>query len=367
MFSEKDLSEILEYRPGAPVLSVYLNTDPSTSSADAYRLRLRQMLKKYEDSMPQDTAAIERYVAHEYDWSGRSLALFSRAEDGFMRAFPLQVPLRDRARALKRPYVKPLADVLDNFGHYGVALVDQQNARLFHFHLGTLMEEESLEGEAIRRTKVGGSQMPGGRGSASLSAHYVDEVTDRNLKGATKHASRFFQEKNVRRVLIGGTDETVARFIENLPKKWRSLVVGTFPVDMNSGPAQILEQALKVAQAAEHEKEARLVTSIVTAAAKGREGVVGLDETLGAVHVGRVQTLAISDGFRATGYRCNGCDYISGFKLEACPFCGGDFETIQDAVELAVSKVMEQGGDVEVVRDNSALEEAGNIGALLRY
>jgi peptide subunit release factor 1 (eRF1) len=187
------------------------------------------------------------------------------------------------------------------------------------------------------------------------------------LKEATKYASRFFQEKNVRRVLIGGTDETVARFIENLPKKWRSLVVGTFPVDMNSGPAQILEQAMRVAQDAEREKEARLVTSIVTAAAKGREGVVGLDETLGTVHVGRVQTLAISEGFRATGYRCNGCDYISGFELEACPFCGGDFETIEDAVELAVSRVMEQGGDVEVIRDNPALEEAGNIGALLRY
>jgi peptide chain release factor subunit 1 len=367
MLSQKDLTELLEYRPGQPVLSVYLNTDPTAGAADAYKLRLRQMLKEFEDSLPEDTSAMQRYIEHEYDWSGRSLVVFSHAEDGFLRAFTLQVPIRDRARALDRPYVKPLVDVVENFGHYGIALVDQRNARLFHFHLGTLQEGEGFEGEEVRRTKVGGSQIPGGRGSASPTANYVSEVADRNLKQAAKVAALFFKEKNVRRVLVGGTDETISRFIEMLPKQWHSLIVGTFAVDMNTGPAQILEQAMDVARQAEREKEARLVKRIVTAAAKGREGVVGLDETVGAVLEGRVLTLAISEGFRAPGYRCTGCQYVSGFELEACPFCGGEFETIEDAVELAVYKVMKSGGEVEVIRDNPTLEAAGKIGALLRY
>ena len=40
---------------------------------------------------------------------------------------------------------------------------------------------------------------------------------------------------------------------------------------------------------------------------------------------------------------------------------------VDDVIELAVSRTMEQGGNVEIVADNPDLEEAGNIGALLQY
>jgi peptide subunit release factor 1 (eRF1) len=143
--------------------------------------------------------------------------------------------------------------------------------------------------------------------------------------------------------------------------------MGTFPMEMTSGHAQVLQKALLVAQEAEREKEERLVKTVVTSAAKGREGVVSLDETLGAVHAGRVQTLVVSEGFRAPGFRCQGCDYLTSHAPELCPFCGGNFEKIPDAVELAVRRVMADGGDVVVIYENDALEQAGRIGALLRY
>jgi hypothetical protein len=36
-------------------------------------------------------------------------------------------------------------------------------------------------------------------------------------------------------------------------------------------------------------------------------------------------------------------------------------------VELAVRAVMEKGGDVEIIHDGRALDQAGKIGAVLRY
>ncbi len=368
MLTDKDLQELIAYRPGRPVLSVYLNVDPTAGSADVYKLRLRQMLKPFEDSLPEDAEAIERFVEHEYDWSGRSLALFSCAPDGFFRNFAFAVPVRDRARALNRPYVKPLADLLDSYGDYGVALVDRQGARLFHFHLGDLQEQQGTLGEAVRHTKRGGgSQAPGRRGGIAGQTRYAEEVAERNLKEAARFAARFFEQTGVRRVLVGGTEENVARFLGLLPKKWQTLVMGTFPMDMSAGHDHVLEKAMEVARQAEQRREARLVEAVVTAAAKGREGVVGLDDTLGAVHAGRVQTLLIRDGLRAPGYRCQGCGFVTAQEVDLCPFCGGLFEQIEDAVELAVRKVMEDGGEVEVVRGNPALEQAGGVGALLRY
>ncbi len=152
-----------------------------------------------------------------------------------------------------------------------------------------------------------------------------------------------------------------------LPKAWQTLVIGSFAVDMNAGTSEIIDKALKVAQQAEAERERTLVERLVTTAAKGGEAVVTLDDTLEAVHAGRVQRLVLAEGFRQAGYRCQGCDYLTVQEMPECPFCGSSFRQIKDAVEFAVRRVLEEGGEVEVISHASDLESAGNIGALLRY
>jgi hypothetical protein len=53
--------------------------------------------------------------------------------------------------------------------------------------------------------------------------------------------------------------------------------------------------------------------------------------------------------------------------MPACPYCGGTFTQIPDVVELAVHKVMQQGGDVEFVHSDHAGNKFKGIGAILRY
>jgi peptide chain release factor subunit 1 len=361
-----ELAELLEFKSDQPVLSIYLNTDPTTAGADHYKLRLRGLLKGVK--LTEDVRLVERYIEHEYDWSGRSVALFSCAGEGFFRAYPLAIPLRSRLRVDTRPHVKPLVNLFDSYGSYGVVLVDQQEARLFYFHLGELQEEGELIGEGIRRTKSGGgSQSPGRRGGVTGMTRRTEEQAERNMREAAEFTSGFFRDRHVRRVLIGGTEDNVALFRGMLPKSWQSLVVGAFPISMGASHTEVLEKAMEIASKAERKREARLVEQVITAAAKGRGGVLGLDDTLRAVHEGRVQSLALQDGLRAPGYRCQGCGYITAQGLDECPFCGNPFEEISDAVEMAVRRVMQDGGLVEVVHENPDLETAGGIGAILRY
>ena len=366
MLNESDVRELLDYQASAPVLSIYLNTEPSDGSIDAHKLRLRTMLKEIE--LPEDILRVDRFIEHEFDWSGRSVAIFSCVADAFFRAFTLAVPVRSRVRVSDRPHVKPLADILDFYGGYGVALVDKQGARLFYFHLGELREQEGVLGETVRRTKRGGgSQAQGRRGGTAGQTNYVEALAEKNIKDAADFATRFFSENNVRRILLGGTEDNVALFRTHLPKAWQSLVVGSFPMSMTASHSEVLERAMQIGREAENRREAKLVDTAITGAAKGRGGVVHLEETLSAVHQGRVQTLLIIDGFRAPGRRCKGCGYVTSKKMQVCPFCGGKFEQIPDAVELVVRKVMQSGGDVEVLHDDRFLRDYGNIGALLRY
>lgn len=365
MLTESDQKELLEFTAASPVLSVYLNTDPSAGNADAYRLRLRNMMK--EVNLPQDIEAIERYFNTEYNWSGRGVAVFSCAPQGFFRAYPLAVPVRDLISAGDRPAIKPLADLRDSFGGYGVVLVDKQGARVFSFHLGQLTEQEGVLGEAVKHTKQGGaSTFPGRRGGVAGQTHYVEEVVERNMKAAIDFAVRFFEGNHVRRVLIGGTDENVALFKSLLPKAWQSLVVGTFPMSMAASHTEVLAKALQAGRDAETLRINRLVERVIAGAVQG-SGVVGLADTLSSLNDGRVQTLVVLDGFEASVYRCASCERMTDEKRLNCAVCDGKMEMFPDGVELATSVALRAGGDVQTVCESPALLDAGSIGATLRY
>jgi peptide subunit release factor 1 (eRF1) len=366
MLTERDLRELLDLKPQHPVLSIYLNTEPSQGNADVYKLKLRSMLKEID--LPDDASIIENYFEHQHNGAGRSLAIFSCAPENFFRAYPIQIPIKSRLRVSNRPHVKPLANLLDSYGRYGVALVDKQGARLFFFHLGTLREQEGVLGESVRRTKHGGGSQAAGRrsGDAGQTQH-TSEVTERNMRESADFAAGFFSDNNIRRVLIGGTDDNIALFRSYLPKSWQSLIVGTFSISMNASHAEVMQRAMQIGQQAENQRQTRAVETVITAAAKGKGAVIGLDETLSMVHEGRIQNLLVLDGFNSPGYRCNGCGYLTSQELDSCPFCSSNFTKIPDAVDLAVRRVLEDGGDVDMVQENSKLEEKGKIGALLRY
>ena len=366
MFTESDLKELLEYKAEYPVLSIYLNTDPSEGSADAYKLRLRSMLKDID--MNSDVNAVGLYIDHEYDWSGRSVVIFSCEADNFFRLYSFEVPINDRIRISERPHVKPLADLLDSYGGYGVALVDKQGARLFNFHLGEMREKVEMTGESVRHTKRGGgSQSPGRRGGVAGQTDYTKEVAERNMKEAADFSARFFTEHNVRRVLIGGTEDNIAAFRTQLHKSWQSLIVGAFPMSMNASQTEVMERAIEIGKEAERRRKLKLIETVATNAAKGHGGVLGLEDTLAAVHDGRVQTLLLQAGYREPGYLCHGCQYITPQEIDSCPFCGNEFEQIPDGVDLAVRRVLRNGGEVEVLHVFDEKQDCGKIGALTRY
>ena len=368
MFTDHDLRELLDFVSPTQVLSLYLNTDPTEGNAEAYRIGLKTMLK--EINMPQDVSAIEHYFSREFDWSGRAVAVFSCAAQDFFRAYPLAVPMRNLVNISDRPTVKPLADLLDNYGGYGVVLVDKQGARLFFFHMGELHEQEGVVGETVKHKKRGSpSSYLGRRGGTTGQTDRMDERVERNMRESAEFAVRFFEENKVRRVLIGGTDENVHAFRSFLPKAWQSLIMGTFSMPMTASHTEVGERALEVGIEAAQQSDLLLVDDLITGASKQYGAVAGLADTFDAINRDRVRTLIFTEGLRKDGYICSACGGLFATKIdEMCPICGqGKLERTLDGVELAVNAVMRRGGEVNVVRAAPALEKVEGMGALLRY
>jgi len=194
----------------------------------------------------------------------------------------------------------------------------------------------------------------------------MEEVAMRNLRQAVRVVEQFWRQHTPRRLILAGTEPTVSQFRDLLPKALQEVVVGTMSGSPADSERTLRERSLQILRRVEEEREATMVEAVVTAAAKGKGGVVGLDETLSAAHEGRIRTLVVLRDFHAPGYRCTSCDYLTAQNPGACPFCGGTFAEIPDAAEAVVTKVVEDGGEIEVVDHHPLLERVG-IGALLRY
>lgn len=371
MFTQDQLQDLLKFNAnGAGIVSIYLDTDCSQQTAETIKLQVRGMLRELNGVYGEDAEIIERYLDLSYDWSKPGLALFSSADNEYFRAFPVGLSFRNRVRVGPKPYVKPLAHLLDYYAHYGVILIDRVGARFFEYHLGELQVSEGVMGEDVRHLKKGsGSSAVGTRGGARGAqggSRHEEEVVQRNLRDAASAASRFFASKPIRRLFIGGTAENVAQFRELLTKQLQSCIAGTFAMDMTAGEHEVRNQTLAMLGEYNVERERKLVETMIAAQAMGANAVVGLDDTLQAIADKRVETLIISDGLRAPGYVKDESGFVVA-NIARSPLSDQELQEVPDVIDSAVAYALAQGGHVEVISENPDLEAVGRIGAILRY
>lgn len=372
MFSQDQMQELLDFEAnGSNVVSVYLDTDNTRQSTEAIKLQARGMLKEIQPGCEREAEVIGRYLDLSYDWADQGLALFCGHGGDYFRAYSAPVAFRNRVRLGLRPYVKPLAHLLDHYSHFGVILVDRVGGKFYEYHLGDLQGMDSYSGEDVRKVKDGtGSTSVGRRGSGTDGGpgggKHEDEVVARNMRETAAAANTFYAKRPIRRLFLGGTTETVAQFRDDLPKRLQTCLAGTLSIDVDAVEPEVRRQALSLLGEVNAEREAKLVERLVTLNAMRGNAVAGLDDTLQAVSDKRVETLVISDGYRMPGY----LDEPSGFvvaNLTRSPLPESELTQVADVIDAAVAQTVSQGGHVEVITDNPALEHLGRIGAILRF
>lgn len=367
MITQDQFQALLNYKAtDDKVLSLYLNTDSSQEPVETIKLKAKSMLREVCEAEKKDAQEIETYLNHSFHWDTPGLVIFSSQGGRFFQAYPTAVSFRNRLRVSSKPYLKPLAHLLDFYAHYGVILVDRVGARFFAYHLGELQETRGFMGEEIHKLKQGrGSSAVGRRGGVGGGTR-EEENARRNLREAAAAAVDFFADKPIRRLFLGGTTETTAQFRELLPKQMQSCLAGSFVMDMTAGEHEVREEAIKLLQKANEKREKKLIKKLLSAQAGGGQAVLGLDDTLQAVSDRRVQTLVISDGYRMPGFVEDASGYVVA-NLAKSPLSDRELTAVDDVIDSAFALSLNQGAQVEVVHDNNDLDNAGKIGALLRF
>jgi peptide chain release factor subunit 1 len=144
-------------------------------------------------------------------------------------------------------------------------------------------------------------------------------------------------------------------------------VVGEMALDMAAGEADVRDKTMAIIRDHIQNEETALVERLVTAAAKGGVGVIGLEDTLIALQEDRVHILIVSEGHEAEGFRCTHCGYLGAQELDVCPYCSSDVRPHAHVIDAAIRTAIEKGVAVKIVADNDQLDQAGKVGAILRY
>lgn len=361
MLTSADIQQAVEFEAQHhKVLSVYLNVDPHRRNVEKYRLALRNLLNQAEQAADADIEKIRNYVEMGYNRQGRGLVMFSCVAANFWWAHSMQPPVEDKVFVSFRPYVRPLATLIDTYERCGVIQVDQSGARLYLFNMGVLEAADGYLGEEVKMHRAGGW-------AAQRYQRHEAEQARQNLQDAAELAETFYREAETRRLILAGTEKNVARFKELLSNRLRAMVVGQISADANAGPAELRDKALALAQQAEDAEANALAERVVTQAHKGGNAVLGLAETLTAVQTGRAQHVVVLTDYVQPAYRFVDSGYILLELNEQSELASGRVQSLPDGVDSVIRRAMAQGIGVTILDAHPTLAGAGKIGALTRY
>jgi len=378
MIRTADLERLVTFNGGRHgVLSVYLNLAPARQLRRSYRTAFNDLVKRLEEQLDAERrTALQEEVARVWQYldaeppRGQGLALFSCAPRDFWQAYHLPVPVADDLRFGATPYVRPLLDVLDEYERFVVALVDKEKARLFSVFMGEIEEERELF------DVVPGRHDQGGWSQANYQRHHEMHV-HWHLKRAAEALAALFRRHPFDRLVLAGPEEATSELRRLLPRPLRAKVAGTIPAELFAGEAEILRRTLEIERELEREAEERIVDELEELNAAGGRATCGVDATLDAIWQGEVRRLVVAEGTQLAGTECPQCGRLAraGYGAEArpgahCPLCNSTLVLLDDVVERAAERVLDEKGTVEVVHGAAAhrlSQHCGGLGAFLRF
>lgn len=373
MLSREELREIAKmHAEDAFFVSLYLNVNPLTNRKNDYVIHVKNMLKQTAERLDKvvlkkissDLEKIEAYILANKRIFKKGLAILSSQEKNAWREFHLSVPIKNEVIVDKRPYIKPLLDILDNYQRYAILLVGRESARLFIIHLGEI--EEYTE---VHSPDVPGRHKKGGWFALSEKSYerHIDYHVALHLKDVLKQLDSFLSGEYVGRLIIGGSEEAVTKVMVMLPQAAADKIIGTFQAEMFAKSKEILEKVEPILKTFEKKKEAETIDNLLTKAMKNENAVIGIEDVLNALQEGRIMNLVFLKDYKQSGLACKNCEYLTVQHISICPYCKGEMQNVNYIVDLVAQKAVEQGAFVEVTEENKKLQESGSIGAFLRF
>jgi hypothetical protein len=384
---EANLRELIGWDAGLGVVSVYLEIDPGDRGG-AWRIGLRDQLDEIaETAREQDDrelrAALGATIEHIRERHAPEAPPSGRVQIGFVQVSPkpgregreewyaAQYPVEPTRVAYgRRPFLRPLMEILDGGRPRAIAAISTERVRLFEWRLGTIEElaERELELLALdwRERKSPQVRDPSsGQGVSSAGrdqyGQRMEENRKRFLKESGSRASREVSEEARREVLCFGDPQHCEAFLSGWDQQPQRRAVDNH--DLIAEPAHAIgERATQKLAELDRERADELAERATSAALSANgAGALGPSGTTRALIRGQVEHLLI-EAERSLDTDALEPDVLR--ELEsATPRPGARLD------EWMVEEAVLTDAAVTTLRDDAAgrLAEHAGVGAILRY
>lgn len=365
------LRALAEVRPEkGRVLSVFLNLDPaefataparssaitSVMTAAAHKIESKDGLSHEERMALRADVDRVREVLAASDVAGngtRGVAVYACGEAGLLEVVRLRRPVASKVVLDRTAFVEPLV-MQGTDEQWMVLLTNRRAARIFVGPGDALEETDRIVDDIHSKHDQGGwSQL-------NYQRSIEKDVSD-HLGRATELAFEIYKKRSVDRVLVGAPEELLSELKGKLHPYLLERAAGKIQVDVeNASLDDVRTEAGRAIEAHSRKCERESLDRLVEAVGRGGRGAAGIAQVLDALNQARVETLLIAENFRAGGRR----DFEAGLLLTADADAG---EPVEDIVEPAIEKALEQSASPLVVRYHDDLQPLGGIGAVLRF
>jgi hypothetical protein len=374
--TQADLRALTDARPErGRVLSVFLNLDPAEfAEAPARATAINSVLNEAEHAigevdglehdellaLREDLARVREVLVRDGVAADgtQGVAIYACGLTGFFEVLQLPQPVRTQAVIDRTPFLRPLVGPGQR-ERWGVLLVNRRSARLFRGAAGALKETDRIEDDVHRQ------HMQGGWSQARYQRSVDKEVED-HLKHVAEVLFETHKHDPFDALLIGAPEETVSDVEAVLHPYLRERVRGHVQLDVeHSSPEDVQRVAGDAIGRHEEAYERDVLARLDENLGRNVRAASGFDDVLAALNQARVEILVVADGLQEPGAR----DPLTGMLgREGSGFASGAAgERVENLVEAAMEKAIEQSAEILLVRDPETLVEHGGIAALLRF
>lgn len=365
MFKDIDLKELTELTaPDRCFLSIYLEKSESIKTVETKISRMSRALNSGEEEKDERTHLDENwkmicdYIKHNPLEKG-SVCIFACWLLDFIKVIPLSAKVDDLIWIDSSPYVRPLAELQDEYEDVAVVIADNKKARIFTVSSAVAGDEKVIRGNVKNHVRKGGwSQQRYERRRDKQLLLYGKEIVER-LKVIVN-------EGNISHILLVGGKEILQEIYDVLPQYLQEKTLQKRS-DLGKGEESINDDIMELFWQQERESESNLWEKIRREYLRGGLGVVGIEDVFTAVKENKVDKMIVHRNFKPLGCRCRDCENLFIEPLEVCRECSStslfEVEVVNELVEL----VKQQGGETDFADPIDTLTDCGNIAALLRF
>lgn len=365
MFEDIDLTQLSEISTNEKtVLSLYISSSNSLDNLEKSYEKIRRVLQSNHDErderehFEENVKAVEKYL-YRTPLTSESLCIFSCWGLDYFQAYDLPVPAKDLVWFDSSPYIRPLAELQEEYENVAVVIADNKKARIFLISSAIANHESTVEGNIKNHVKKGGwSQQRYERRRDKQLLIYSREIVDALMELEKTDEFRW--------ILLVGGKEILHILYENLPPYLQERVAQK-AVDLRKGEDSVNKEIMELLVKQEHQSEHDLWEKIRSEYLRNGLGVIGVDNVLQAVSFGQVEEIIVNREYAATGTRCRVCDNLHPAIVEICSKCGSNSLFSVDLINEIVELANLTGASVDFCDHIESLGKAGNIAASLRY